>query len=498
MSSKSRRFQVHLATSLFGVLALVVFLFIIALLVSVPLLQGISDKSEVTRKQLLPELVSAQRNALKTEKIYAYLQAIYRAQNALDERNLRLEAQVLTQSFAFESDQVLLEETTALLASMREMIRLRQEQRQLKHLSENLFPEPLSRAELATQLLFSQLQAYPISEVRSERLHQLFSTELRQSSPLWPEISDYVQQIAALNDQVDQIYREALQRQEQLASYLSSDAALKTQELALEIRNDVERLGRYIVYFILIAACVAGVLLLVFRHAVQFPIETLVRGLKAIRPDSPVGVELQPVFFKELDTIRHAIEDYSQMTRDLHQLNAQLHALSQQDGLTGLANRRCFDTTLAEEFHRALRHGQTLSLLLIDIDHFKQLNDTYGHLIGDLCLKRLAEVLQHYTQRAGELAARFGGEEFTLILPQMGLQQVLEMAERIRLEVSELNFDEVNRAYPDLPPLEMQVSIGVAHYLPGDHLDQESFFIQADKALYRAKAEGRNRVCEGV
>jgi diguanylate cyclase (GGDEF)-like protein len=165
-----------------------------------------------------------------------------------------------------------------------------------------------------------------------------------------------------------------------------------------------------------------------------------------------------------------------------------LEQLATRDGLTGLANRRCFDDTLAAEWERAQRQCQPISLLMVDVDNFKAYNDANGHLGGDECLKRIATAVAS-EMRANDLVARYGGEEFAVILPNQSLKGAAIVAERIRSRV------ELLRLPNGLAPLrQVTVSIGAATAIAGpDHSASELVAI-ADAALYRAKHLGRNRI----
>ncbi|TFW13467.1 diguanylate cyclase [Duganella callida] len=165
-----------------------------------------------------------------------------------------------------------------------------------------------------------------------------------------------------------------------------------------------------------------------------------------------------------------------------------LEQLATRDGLTGLANRRCFDDTLNAEWQRALRHQQPLSLLMVDVDNFKQYNDAYGHLGGDECLQRIAMAVSS-EMRANDLVARYGGEEFAVILPNQSLKGAAIVAERIRCRVEQLRL-------PNLGSKQhvVTVSIGAATALAAPETDPSQLVATADSALYRAKHMGRNRI----
>ncbi|MFO1225546.1 DUF484 family protein [Roseateles sp.] len=155
------------------------------------------------------------------------------------------------------------------------------------------------------------------------------------------------------------------------------------------------------------------------------------------------------------------------------------------DALTGLHNRRYFDHRSQIELSQALRHRAPLACLFIDVDHFKQVNDTHGHSAGDQVLRQVGRLIQQML-RSGDLAARYGGEEFVLLLPRTAEEGALEVAERIRLAVA-------GRDFSDSPtPLRASVSIGLAVLPAGGASDLASLINAADAALYEAKRQGRN------
>jgi len=165
-----------------------------------------------------------------------------------------------------------------------------------------------------------------------------------------------------------------------------------------------------------------------------------------------------------------------------------LEQLATRDGLTGLANRRCFDDTLAAEWTRAVRQHQPLSLLMVDVDNFKAYNDAHGHVGGDECLKRIAAAVAS-EMRANDLVARYGGEEFAVILPNQSLKGAAIVAERIRCRVEQLRVPHrANSAR------HVTVSIGAATAIAACDTMPCQLVATADAALYRAKHMGRNRI----
>ncbi len=171
----------------------------------------------------------------------------------------------------------------------------------------------------------------------------------------------------------------------------------------------------------------------------------------------------------------------------LEAANAALKKLSITDGLTRVHNRMYFEQQLAQEWRRCGRQGLPLSVLMVDADHFKQLNDSAGHIAGDHCLMALAETLRHQFRRSGELVARYGGEEFVVLLPDCNQTQALALAEGLRIAVEQLSIPHGGDTY------RLTISVGVSSTLPGTE-PPESLLAAADHALYDAKANGRNRV----
>lgn len=180
-----------------------------------------------------------------------------------------------------------------------------------------------------------------------------------------------------------------------------------------------------------------------------------------------------------------ALEDAK---RGLEIVNEQLTRMSITDALTQLSNRGHFDRLIDEEVRRAQRAETALSVLLLDIDHFKRLNDNFGHPFGDECLRQVAGVLRLHGQRAGDVVARYGGEEFVMALPGMNAQQAAEQAERIRAAIAAL------RLYSGGASVYLSISIGVATLGSPAPATPAQLLSAADGALYRAKRQGRDRV----
>jgi diguanylate cyclase (GGDEF)-like protein len=202
-----------------------------------------------------------------------------------------------------------------------------------------------------------------------------------------------------------------------------------------------------------------------------------VRLLESISGQLSLAIEKSRLYDRLLDA-----------TRQLEEANAKLEQLASTDGLTGVANRRIFDERLGVEWRRCGRSRQPLSLLMIDIDHFKRFNDLHGHLAGDTCLRAVAEILSSTVARAADLVARYGGEEFCAILPETPQEQAAGFAEELRRRIERREIEGV----PGIPAV--TVSIGVATEIPGDRRRAEDLVRRADASLYIAKNEGRNMV----
>ena len=168
----------------------------------------------------------------------------------------------------------------------------------------------------------------------------------------------------------------------------------------------------------------------------------------------------------------------------------ELERLAVRDGLTGLVNRRGFDERLDVELSRAIRDQQSMALIMIDVDHFKRFNDTYGHQLGDECLRQVASALSMAVLRPSDLVARYGGEEFAVILPSVDQAGACAVAERIRQGIAALAI--VHSGNDELGVV--TVSVGLACGIPARGTKEKDLITLADRALYQAKHAGRNRV----
>ncbi len=250
----------------------------------------------------------------------------------------------------------------------------------------------------------------------------------------------------------------------------------------------------------LVFSVVGSVLFLGLDRLVVRPVRTLQTAVRRMG-EGHLATRVPPLRGSELreltDTInrmasqlQHERENLERIvadrTRELQEANARLERLAVTDGLTGVFNHRRFQETMQAELVRAERHRRPVSVLMVDVDFFKKVNDTLGHPAGDDLLRRLAQVLGQ-DLRQTDLIARYGGEEFAVILPETSKTEAMQVAERMRVAVEERINAEGNW------PNRVTVSIGVATY-PEDGKEGEQILVAADQAMYVAKRQGRNRV----
>ena len=190
------------------------------------------------------------------------------------------------------------------------------------------------------------------------------------------------------------------------------------------------------------------------------------------------------------EDVKSRTRELSLAYEELKQSNAKLESMSVHDSTTGISNRRKFDQTLTIEWRYSTRTQSNLSLIMIDIDYFKQYNDSYGHLKGDECLKKIAMILESAVTRKTDLVARYGGEEFVILLHDTNLKEATKIAEKCRRLVSESNIIHQQSTIAD----HLTISLGVCSIVPAPNSEPTVLIETADTLLYRAKENGRNRV----
>ncbi len=259
-------------------------------------------------------------------------------------------------------------------------------------------------------------------------------------------------------------------------------------------------LGLLLASLVLVAVTIGAVIYI--RHHILHRLNRLSRSMHAHLSGQDVPIpqngqdeisDMGSSFAVFVEARRQAEQQLEETNRHLQQVNLELERLSVTDALTGIANRRCFDQQLEQEWRRARRDRRMLALVMVDVDLFKRFNDTYGHQQGDECLRRVAQAMAGELHRSGDMIARYGGEEFILLLPGLDLQQAGQMAERLRASVAALDIP-----HQHSPSGRVSVSLGIVARVPHAKMRVETLIHDADDALYRAKAEGRDRVCLGT
>lgn len=195
-------------------------------------------------------------------------------------------------------------------------------------------------------------------------------------------------------------------------------------------------------------------------------------------------------FSQRVDFMGEFSESFNQMVQQLDESRRQLESISRTDALTGINNRRYFLELLESETERCRRYNHCLSVMMFDLDHFKQVNDTHGHAAGDEALRTFSRTFSRSGLRKNDFCGRLGGEEFALALPETCIDGALKPAERIRSTLE----DTIIQHGPIT--FQITVSIGISQYQPGDTI--ETMLGRADQAMYEAKQTGRNRICRAL
>ncbi|MDX1301585.1 diguanylate cyclase domain-containing protein [Photobacterium sp.] len=234
----------------------------------------------------------------------------------------------------------------------------------------------------------------------------------------------------------------------------------------------------------------------VFKGYESGAVDYLFKPLVPMVFQSKVGVFIE--LFQQKEALREKTQEFNrklveleELQQQLEETNEQLLMLSTTDGLTGLLNRRRFDEVFNAEWKRGVRAQRPLSLIMLDIDHFKAYNDTYGHQVGDDCLREVARTLSSIPLRELDKFARIGGEEFAIILPETDSEGAMQVAKRIRESI-----DILSKPHSSSPSSNyLTVSVGVSTVIPNLKLSSRKLMELADNALYEAKHSGRNCCC---
>ena len=206
----------------------------------------------------------------------------------------------------------------------------------------------------------------------------------------------------------------------------------------------------------------------------------------AVNPDCQSDVEQDELESK----VQERTLELNIALQELEEVNKELQEKNTLDELTGLYNRRFYDQKIQAEFRRSRRNLTPLSLVVIDIDHFKTVNDNYGHLAGDECLVAVSACIKRCLRRSADISCRYGGEEFCLILPETDSNGALILAEELResIEACQINYNNI--------AIKLTISCGISTYLQQKNVKPEHLFAAADQALYKAKGNGRNQIIQ--
>ncbi len=504
-------------------------------LVSHDTLTRIATSARQSREVLIPDILARQRSAMNIERLGRFGEIIFQAKDPAVRRSNRLTARILMQDLAFEPESATHAEAQKVFKGISTIARLRDRQDALRAEAAGL-ERGLGELVAAVDMLRLErpgagdraamggvLQALnaawreldvllraPAEDFAARRgaLDGLFDaaaahladlggagardlgarlaearTGAARAVAMQAEVLDVDAEAAAL-------WAEISAKLDRLADSIATDAGLRAVTMAEDIKVQADRVGT-VSYAMTGTLCALLVLLVwVFRRHVMGPILAVTRALEAVHAGNR-DVDGGPrALFVELDAIGRAVERYAGVLRELRESNEKLHGLSMRDGLTDLANRRHFDRELEREASRARRNGRPLSLLMLDVDHFKVFNDSHGHMAGDACLAMVAGVLREAARRPGDLAARYGGEEFALLLPEVDPAEARAVAERVRTAIEALRVPCMGGE-----KARVTISVGVATLDAGWAEPERELLRAADDALYKAKSEGRNRVC---
>ncbi|MHC2302698.1 diguanylate cyclase (GGDEF)-like protein [Rhizobium mongolense USDA 1844] len=441
-NSAPKRRQLSLSAVARFLLLGVVAYTLIAAAFSFVFLKRIETQANFTRDVQIPLILTQTRNAVKIERLSSLVRSIFLAKDRRLERQIQLQIQALAQGFSFDHNGFLVERSQKVAEEAKTIAKLRQQARDKENATQ---PSPSANS----------IDARAVDEL--DRL-------------------------------ATQAYERAIRDLDAMGTQLSGDAAVVADNIASEIQNSAGYMQVGWLLILVVPGLFAVTILIAAKHHLAAPIGAAIKNLERIGRNEPVLTLERLPLISELAMIDAAIVAYGQVSDDLHRTNSILQGLAEKDPLTGLANRRTFESYLAAVLTRPAISSPGVAIMMIDIDHFKSVNDTFGHLAGDRSLVAVANVLTSVPWQANHLAARYGGEEFVVVLEECSLEQAIERAEWLRRSVQELNIETGTG-----PFLRLTASVGVA--VASSVSDQPPDIIaRADRALYTAKKNGRNNV----
>jgi diguanylate cyclase (GGDEF) domain len=415
------------AGRIFVVLAVVYAVAVVGL--SVGFLRHVETGAASIQEQRIPAILTQNRNAVKVERLGSLVRSVYLARDARIERQVQLQVSALTQSFSLDRNERLSAGGRRIAEEVKRIVELR---------------------------------------------------TLARSSPGDAAEEEII---------VRRAYEDAMKAVEGLSQYLAGDAALAADDVSRDIRDAASRIRGIWIAILAVPALGALLLFWLFQRHVVRPINGTIDRLATIGAENRDGPPMAEPVLGELRMITRAVEAYGELSAELRRTNEALQVLSGQDALTHVGNRRSFDAALDLAFAEGARADGRVSLLLLDLDNFKHINDVHGHQVGDVCLRTVASAIDGHCRGTGYKVARYGGEEFAVILPGADLAAAVLFAERLRVAVSALPVADVTAR----DGLRLTTSVGVAS-LDAATGTPAALIAAADAALYEAKNAGRNIV----
>lgn len=330
-------------------------------------------------------------------------------------------------------------------------------------------------------IMFGQL----LNDQRIEELSEqiLLDFTLEATSPQNGQAATGVYSISAINEQ--QLSASKVMMIDDIPALR---ATVTLPRHITQLGNEITVYG--IALFILLSLLMSITLLVLFRRLVIQPIVELKNDIAKISSAMDYSLRAQ---IRSEDEIGSLSREFNTMLSLLEANNEELKKLSETDPLTGLYNRLALDKKIGQAWNILARTGDSIAVMLIDIDYFKSYNDHYGHLAGDECLKQIAQILKGAARRDADMVARFGGEEFLVMLPGIDTEAAMEIARELLETVAEAGIEHTRS---DIAPY-VTVSIGLSAVIPSHAYTSFDLIQAADNALYKAKANGRNRAeCE--
>lgn len=412
-------------------LAVVVAYCAVAAIGAALLLTRIEHEAIETREKQIPLILAQTRNAVKIERMSSLVRAVFLTNDRRLERQLQLQIQALAQGFGFDGSPLLIDGSKKVAGLAKSIVSAHQQRR----------------------------------DQAAER-----AGAQQESSQSLADLS---------------AYEEAMRIIEKMAKETSDNSAFVADDIAAGIQERAVEVRYLVIIFLTIPAILVALLLALARRHLTAPIVAAIVNLDRIEKDQVLKAATDRPKLKELALIGDAVISYGSTASELRRTNLVLQVLAEKDPLTGLANRRMFEKFLAASILRSTSETGT-AILLIDIDHFKAINDRFGHPTGDRCLKSLSDLLANIPDLSNPLAARFGGEEFVVVYDAPCADHAAEYARFLCKKIAQLETTGI-----DGNTIRFTGSVGVS-FTTSSADDPSDLLEKADRALYAAKRSGRD------